>query len=153
MSFFLPTPQLQNGDKKYSRTSSVLLAFEKKERRVSIQMSALIAAFLLCWSPFWIFNMAEHLCHTIPSTVMLLPSIVYLHMMYSECFSLVRPSADRLGYKSHFSTSSFLVFSGTMRVEYCTILSTYRSTFDLFKLSDKSISICVFQSRIQTCLC
>ena len=44
------------------RSTSTIEAAEKKEKRVLIQMSVLVVAFLLFWLPFWVYLMIMHLC-------------------------------------------------------------------------------------------
>ena len=44
------------------RSTSTIEAAEKKEKRVLIQMSVLVVAFLLFWLPFWVYLMTMHIC-------------------------------------------------------------------------------------------
>ena len=47
----------------YKRTpSAVAAAASNREKRVLLQMSVLVAVFLLCWSPFWLFYMTLSIC-------------------------------------------------------------------------------------------
>ena len=47
------------------RSTSTIEVAEKREKRVLVQMSVLVIAFLLFWLPFWITFITMHICMSI----------------------------------------------------------------------------------------
>jgi hypothetical protein len=46
-----------------NKSTSTIEVAEKRERRVLLQMSVLVMAFLVFWLPFWTYFAVVHLCH------------------------------------------------------------------------------------------
>ena len=63
---------------------------EQRERRVLIQMSVLVLAFLIFWLPFWTLFATLHLCHFIYLEVSKVITPMYKALQFSDISKFIK---------------------------------------------------------------